>query len=133
MLDRRMQVVVTDFCLSSCANYLFVAGETKIVLGHMMVAWHGGPPGYVPTATGQQRPPWLGALLARQAAFFARIDVDEQLLYRPNPSSGVTAKNRDVRFWFWSAEELARIYRVRGIVWMPTWWEDRQTMIRGYD
>lgn len=31
-----------DFCLSSCANYVFTAGERKIVSSNAMNGFHGG-------------------------------------------------------------------------------------------
>ena len=36
-----IDVVVTDYCLSSCANYIFPAGKEKIIRQGAVVAWHG--------------------------------------------------------------------------------------------
>jgi len=36
-----LDVVVVDYCLSSCANYVFPAGKTKTILPGGVVAWHG--------------------------------------------------------------------------------------------
>jgi hypothetical protein len=41
VLARGLAVVVQDYCLSSCANYVFVAGHSKAVLRGGVVAWHG--------------------------------------------------------------------------------------------
>lgn len=38
----RLNVKVMEFCLSSCANYVFSAGARKIVSSHAMVGFHGG-------------------------------------------------------------------------------------------
>lgn len=40
---RRMTVEVLDFCISSCANYVFLAGERKILNPNSLVIFHGGP------------------------------------------------------------------------------------------
>jgi hypothetical protein len=38
---RGLDVVVVDYCVSSCANYVFMAGKRKLVLPGGVVAWHG--------------------------------------------------------------------------------------------
>lgn len=38
--DAGLTVNVQSYCLSSCANYVFTAGKTRIING--VVAWHGG-------------------------------------------------------------------------------------------
>lgn len=40
--DNHLDVTVRDYCVSSCANYLFVAGNKKVVERNSFVAWHGG-------------------------------------------------------------------------------------------
>ena len=39
----RISVEVLDFCISSCANYVFLAGYEKILNANSMVIFHGGP------------------------------------------------------------------------------------------
>lgn len=38
---QRLDVEVPDYCLSSCANYVFPAGRRKIIRAAAVVAWHG--------------------------------------------------------------------------------------------
>lgn len=38
-----MSVEVIDYCISSCANYVFLAGATKILNTNSLVIFHGGP------------------------------------------------------------------------------------------
>jgi hypothetical protein len=38
----KLNVKVMEFCLSSCANYVFTAGATKIVSSNAMIGFHGG-------------------------------------------------------------------------------------------
>lgn len=38
----KLNVKVMEFCLSSCANYVFTAGERKIVSSNAMIGFHGG-------------------------------------------------------------------------------------------
>ena len=39
--DRGLEVEVVGDCFSSCANYIFPAGKTKVISGLGVVAWHG--------------------------------------------------------------------------------------------
>ena len=39
--NHNLDVVVDHACLSSCANYVFVAGSSKQILPGAIVAWHG--------------------------------------------------------------------------------------------
>jgi hypothetical protein len=39
----RLNVKVLEFCLSSCANYVFPAGIRKIVSNFAVIGYHGGP------------------------------------------------------------------------------------------
>lgn len=38
----KLNVKVMEFCLSSCANYVFTAGARKIVSSNAMIGFHGG-------------------------------------------------------------------------------------------
>jgi hypothetical protein len=38
-----LNVRVMEFCMSSCANYVFPAGEEKIVSNFAVIGYHGGP------------------------------------------------------------------------------------------
>jgi hypothetical protein len=40
--SRKLDIVVKDICISSCANYLFVAASKKTVGINAVVGWHGG-------------------------------------------------------------------------------------------
>lgn len=39
----KMSVEVLDFCISSCANYVFLSGNNKILNTNSLVVFHGGP------------------------------------------------------------------------------------------
>lgn len=41
LFERRMDVVVRNLCLSSCANYVFPAAVRKVIEPGSIVAWHG--------------------------------------------------------------------------------------------
>lgn len=41
VVDQRLDVEVPDYCLSACANYVFPAGQKKVIHTGAIVAWHG--------------------------------------------------------------------------------------------
>src|SRR5262249_49179788 len=45
LLEKDATVVIRDYCLSACANYMFVATHRTYVLTNSTAAWHGGPAG----------------------------------------------------------------------------------------
>ena len=86
---RGLDVVVVDFCISSCANYVFTAARTKRVVPGAFVAWHGNShqldmraqiadaaasPEEAERAFGFMR-----ELRTKEAAYFAKIGVSECL------------------------------------------------------
>jgi hypothetical protein len=42
VFERRLSVQVFDYCLSSCANYVFTSAYRKTIEKNTIVAWHGG-------------------------------------------------------------------------------------------
>jgi ATP-dependent protease ClpP protease subunit len=42
IFDRGLDVHVPEYCISSCANYVFTAGKHKVVGQTALVIWHGG-------------------------------------------------------------------------------------------
>jgi hypothetical protein len=126
--EKNARVIVYDFCLSACANYVLVASHKTYVTTRAIVAWHGGPPAVSCDAS------FLTALRKRyrelsrspqqadadcetlrssgqtSRKFFARRAIDERHTYAPQTAdtkryvdllrSGRVNK-RDV-FWMWN-------------------------------
>lgn len=42
VFDKKWNVQVQDYCFSSCANYIFPAGNTKYLSKNSQLGWHGG-------------------------------------------------------------------------------------------
>lgn len=97
VLERELDVEVLDHCLSSCANYVFPAGRTKVIPPGAVVGWHGSArqtnmPAQLEAALAELRAKdpeldvaevratmaeYMKRVIARQDAFFARIGVHE--------------------------------------------------------
>lgn len=101
--ERGLTVVVDEYCLSSCANYVFTAAWQKVLARGAVVAWHGSarqqdlPAQLVRVVDDQIKAlaltgaaleeerarrrrevsEYLARSIARQDAFFARIGVSE--------------------------------------------------------
>jgi len=81
ILKQGIDVYVDNFCFSSCANYIFLAGRRKYVLEGGVVAWHGAP-AYTEDkadALGDEEKERVRRTVARHNAFYARIGVDPRL------------------------------------------------------
>jgi hypothetical protein len=78
--ERNLDVIVVDYCLSSCANYVFTAGRTKTILPGAIVAWHGNIRQRsfrdAPSLNGIEEV-YMTDLREREDALFARIGVSE--------------------------------------------------------
>jgi hypothetical protein len=98
--DHHIDVEVTEYCLSACANYVFPAGRNKRIRPGAVVAWHGNYTHLLETglwrddiaarmehhgedaATARTRAHAQAQRLARlEQAFFARIGVDGYLCW----------------------------------------------------
>jgi hypothetical protein len=103
IFENKVDVLVDGLCMSSCANYLFVAGRNKTLLPGSVVAWHGSAMQQNMLSRGQvaeqlrqaigskpMQEPEFEALVEqtwgylvksreKQAAFFSKIGVDENI------------------------------------------------------
>lgn len=96
--QQKMSVEVLDFCISSCANYVFLSGYTKILNPNSLVIFHGGPKqanfrslmqqAYLGSAT-------PGTVFGKEGyeAIISVADVRRQLTMRNNSNAKVCGKN----------------------------------------
>ncbi len=92
--SRNIRLVVDKYCMSSCANYLFLAALQKTVNPGSLVGFHGGPLGSLPeekerqfqrgalssrSMHGEGLQNHLDKLAVRELEFFSRIGVDRGL------------------------------------------------------
>jgi hypothetical protein len=122
VLARRLEVEVADYCLSSCANYVFPAGRRKIIRSGSVVAWHGSYRHLYETGlwrddvvhrqevhgedavTAERRVRALVERLVRlEDAFFERIGVDGYVCW-----VGKMPPHSAPNYFFVSREDMAR-------------------------
>lgn len=98
LVPRETTVMVHDLCASSCANYLFLAGDRRVILPGALLLYHGGIFEQSEEHWVALREEWSQRMnprdleaslkssrdyetnsLARQAAFLENVDVDPDL------------------------------------------------------
>lgn len=97
---RELDLVVEEYCLGACANYLFTAAKTKYLGPESIVAWSGGALSSSWTQQNQRflfpgarfvAEQYLDSFLRREIRFFERIGVDQAITeYGYAPASGCT-------------------------------------------
>lgn len=88
-----LNIEVTEYCLSSCANYVFPAADEKSISTHALIGFHGGTTGMaagmvdyintLPKSEREAKQKWFdeyGAkTFAREADFYKEIDVNQKI------------------------------------------------------
>ncbi len=102
MLKHDVSIQVDKYCMSACANYLFLAAKEKAMNAGAVLGYHGGI-----LKTGSQVEGQFGDMIASNNAFFEAIQVDDALikksfeltkLAKPNMKFAVTSKGKTTEF-----------------------------------
>lgn len=85
--QRRIHVIVDRYCLSSCANYLFVAAARKSLLPGAVLGFHGGVYGDPPIQNSRPNKTRMGSVSMadfwkEDDVFFKQIGFNKELLKR---------------------------------------------------
>lgn len=130
MATRDITVVVDGPCLSSCANYLALAGRRLVVKEGGMLGWHGSLPSPVdgrarleaedvPEALVDTYVSWLTDFKAREQAFFEKVGVDYRLL---QDSADIITEDQVAPGAGYHFDEVTGAYSVTrsAAMWIPT-------------
>ena len=117
LLEKDATVIVHDYCLSACANYILVATKRTYVVTHSVVAWHGGPGN---ARCGDTSPygeigfsrylPASCKDVALQTLFFAKRGIEPRYVFSPQTTytrmmfhtlMKVLAKKSEI-LWMWN-------------------------------
>lgn len=74
----KLDVKVMEFCLSSCANYVFTAGAHKIVSSNAMIGFHGGLSSKEMSIGGSMKEEYDAMTATQKAAFQAKLRRERQ-------------------------------------------------------
>ena len=122
VFDHRLDIEVPEYCLSSCANYVFPAGRDKTIGAGAVVAWHGNYNHLKQTGlwqddiAGSMQRHGVNAATARglvheemerlvglERDFYAHIGVDEYLCW-----IGKMPPYNAPNYYFLSGQDMAR-------------------------
>ena len=123
LLARQITAIGWEYCLSSCANYLFMAGDRKILMAGHLLAWHGGPGGPDSISPDNEYRDDLIAEWERSNAFYDAIGVDPALMGAVPEGHPFDYDNPGMSFFVAPREHL-EAFGVRGILVyddMDTW------------
>lgn len=132
---RGLDVVVRRYCISSCANYLFIAGRRKSVEKGAVVAWHGGHTNdpVPPDATDRFAIQENVILLHREQLLYLRAHTSIDLIVY----SGLLTAGRPTGD-FTEAELMGRRVKLQNVErdyshWVPTYEHLTRLGVRGLD
>ena len=124
-----VDVEIREYCLSSCANYVFTAGKNKVITSGAVVAWHGNYNHLKQTGSWRDELPakqskgedeasatrrlldQVDELVRMEQDFFKRIGVDEYVCW-----VGKMPPYDVPNYYFLSAKDMAKF----GIQWVET-------------
>ena len=119
MLAHGISLIVDGVCLSSCANYWFLAARRKVVLENAFVGWHGIPRmSGIPDSADAKTRAALERTVVRSDAFFVRVGVHQDITGMPPEAQRDPAKDWTLTFWTWPVDALHGRWMVPGIVHM---------------
>jgi hypothetical protein len=98
ILDHALDVEVGDLCFSSCANYVFLAGNVKKLRRESVLMWHGSEwqeswDRFADPNDAEYRPSFIEKR-ERETRFFDRIGVDNLITVYGQGRPGVRWRNR---------------------------------------
>ncbi|MCA1855318.1 hypothetical protein LE190_05185 [Massilia oculi] len=142
---RGLDVKVMEYCMSSCANYVFTAAPRRVVSNFAVVAYHGGlsstgfalddgQEAMLQALPAEQRAPARERLLATlldtlkpqaeaERQFFAEIGVQQRITTFGQESRNAQYQRPDSIGWTYSVDDFARLgvgpIRVVNPPWRP--------------
>lgn len=132
--QRGLQVIVNEYCLEACANYLFTAAPARYVGATGVVAWNGGAleqswvyqwQSYILPGVQNFVTRYADTYLRRETRFFQRINVDQHVTtYGFHPRIGCATEAQ--RGFFYSEADLLSM----GVA--PTYFADSSDTYANY-
>ena len=137
---KNLSVEVVDVCFSSCANYVFTAGNKKILRKSSVVGWHGGASqeisfndvaidGKETMSTKQLESiritfeKYMQGTLEREVRFFREIGVQQNITTEGDADKYKEYRADKYSFWTYSIDDMQKYgvgnVHVIGGEWLP--------------
>jgi hypothetical protein len=122
--DYDLKVEVNDYCLSSCANYVFSAANHHRISNHAVIGFHGGITGMEKEITSfikglpeeeqestkKNLIEYMQSAIIRERKFFEKIGVDQQITtLGQSLQYDEFVEKEDFVGWYYSLEGLAAL------------------------
>lgn len=134
--EKKVEIIVDDYCFSACANYLALSGKTLILSCNALIGWHGSPSleSYIEVRkrfSNNNAPKelvnlyikWLQDFKNRETKFFNKQKINPKLISNSVviPSKHEKKNDNSVNF---SLDELTGEYSITrtetATLWLPT-------------
>ncbi|MCH7833905.1 MAG: hypothetical protein IH911_02340 [Proteobacteria bacterium] len=143
VFDEGLDVYVPEYCVSSCANYVFPAGKRKFLNDSAMLFWHGGALQELPDVESlcdevdwreemlvcdeaqllALRDSTVARIKVREAAFFATIKVDQNITVLGQYPDYDCMRSGGYSGWYYSIQDMETMgvtdIVVYGDAWQP--------------
>lgn len=134
--DYDLKLEVNEYCLSSCANYVFSAANHHRISNHAVIGFHGGTTGMEKEITSfidalpeeereltkQSLEKYMKSAVIRERNFFEKIGVDQRITTLGQSSDYKEfAEKEDFIGWYYSLEGLATLGVYNIDVVNPPW------------
>jgi len=140
VFESDLDVYVPDYCMSSCANYVFVAGASKILARGASLMWHGGATQRFEISC--ETVAWerddgncdeaklraiamdsLGELIGMETEFFELINVNQRITTLGQQRGFACDRGEGYSGWYYSIADMAALgvdgVTVIGEEWRP--------------
>lgn len=124
IFKNKLGIEVIDYCLSSCANYVFSSASKRRISNHAVIGFHGGTTGMAKVAEetfkklpeAQQKSvraqfeQYLKAASSREELFFKMIGVNQKITYLgQNPRYQQEQDSGDYSGWYYELGDLEKL------------------------
>jgi hypothetical protein len=112
VFGHHLDVEIVGYCFSSCANYVFLAGRTKVLNPDSILLWHGGSlqkgnEEELVRLAGERGKEYFDSWRKREDAFFRTIHIDQRILTYGQTASHVKLPGTAVGYDY-SVEDMAK-------------------------
>lgn len=136
IFNNNLGVEVTEYCLSSCANYVFSSAHKRRISNHAVIGFHGGVTGmeeateeYLKTLPESQQKAardsftaYMKTTTSREAEFFTKVGVSQKITYLgQSPLYQKQNDSEEYLGWYYSLDDLTKLGIKNITVINPPW------------
>lgn len=115
IFENQLNVKVVDYCMSSCANYVFPAGKNKILSNAGLIGFHGGVSMFssqiesLPETHRELAKKYMANAKQREIDFYKKIDVNREITTLGQAEYYSEIYGDDYFGWYYSVDSLCML------------------------